>query len=182
MDKLNKKIWVVGAPGAGKTHLGNSVSNVLQVKHVELDSLIWQKDWQKREDHETQQALRKLLSDNTWIVDGNYPDLSNIIKKECDTILILRTPVFVRFLRVLNRSLHYCITNKELWNGNKENWSRLFSKDSMPLYVWKSWREENEKLNLIEYDHKLKSKIITLRNQRDIKLYLKNIKGKECEK
>jgi adenylate kinase family enzyme len=120
----------------------------LGVPHVELDAIFHQPGWQKLEPEEFERRVVEALAGPAWVADGNYRAVLDRIWERADTIVWLdyRRPVVMR--RVLWRTLSRAVTRRELWNGNRESWTEILSRDperSIIRWAWTHHRTYRER-------------------------------------
>ena len=139
-----RRIAVVGCSGSGKTTLAQRLSRGLGLQHVELDSIYHQPNWSPLPPDEFRRRVAARLDDETgWVVDGNYNSaVGEWLQSRADTIVWLDLPRHVVMRRVVSRTLRRFATREELWNGNREPLSNLWSWDperSIIRWAWTSY-------------------------------------------
>ena len=140
-----KRIIVIGSAGAGKTTLSKALSARLGIPHTELDSLYHQPGWQPLPGDVFVARILKLSEASEWIFCGNYyTRLGQDVWPRADTIIWCNYS-FLRVLsRLLRRTIQRGVSKEELWNGNQESlWTSFFTKDSIILWMLKSWKKQN---------------------------------------
>ena len=93
-------------------------------------------------------------------------------------IIFLDLPFYLVLFRIIKRSFIRSLTRKELWSGNKENiFKHLFTKDSLILWVIKTFHKNKREYSLLE-DHNKKSNInfIRLKSKREQKALYESLK------
>ena len=118
---------VVGCSGSGKTRLATALSRVLAAPHVELDSIFHQPDWTPIADEEFRARVRVETQGDRWVVDGNYSVVRDIVWERADTVVWFDLPFATVMARTVRRTVRRVISREELWNGNKEPFSNLWS-------------------------------------------------------
>ena len=76
---------------------------------------------------------------------------SNMACDAADLVLLLDYARWFSFQRLLRRSISRVIRCTEVCNGNYETWSKLFSRDSILVWHFRSWtrrRQEIEHMSL----------------------------------
>lgn len=132
---IGKRMAVVGTTGSGKTTLARELSQQLGYPHVELDALHWGVDWTAAPIDVFRERVAQALSGVTWISDGNYGKVRDIVWGRADALVWLDYALPVILWRLSCRALERIITQEELWDGNRETWRGQFlSRDS--LFVW----------------------------------------------
>jgi adenylate kinase family enzyme len=73
------------------------------------------------------------VAQDSWIIDGNYGVVRDVIWSSADTIIWLDYPFLVMLQRLLSRSLFRMISRTPVCNGNLETFERVISRDSI---IW----------------------------------------------
>ena len=91
-------------------------------------------------------------------------------------VVWLDLPLWTVFWGTVWRTLTRFVTREELWNGNVEGVSALIGRDSMPLWVLKTyWRRKTEYPRLFskrEYSH---LQVVQLTSRRDVRNWLTSL-------
>lgn len=88
-----QKIIVIGSPGAGKSTFSRKLRDITGLPLHHLD-LIWHKsDKTNISAEEFDKKLKNILSDDKWIIDGNYQRTLEIRLEQCDTVFFLDYPL-----------------------------------------------------------------------------------------
>ena len=88
-----KKIIIIGCPGSGKTTFAEKLRDKTNLPLYHLDA-IWHKPDQThipREDFDMR--LKEILTQDTWIIDGNYQRTIERRLSACDTVILFDLPV-----------------------------------------------------------------------------------------
>lgn len=135
-----KRINVVGTSGAGKSVFSRRLAEALGLPHVEMDRLFWKPEWRQSSDGEFTEALDGAISGDAWVLDGNYGRTQPLKWARTDCVVWLDYSLPVTLLRALRRAVVRSWTGHELWpgTGNRESFSRLFSRDSILLWTLRS--------------------------------------------
>lgn len=113
-----QRVVVVGASGSGKSTLARWLAARLRYALVELDALHHGAGWAPRPTFAAD--VDAVTSESTWIVDGNYAAVWDLVWSRADTVVWLDLPRWLVEWRVIRRSLGRWTTGAELWNGNRE--------------------------------------------------------------
>jgi adenylate kinase family enzyme len=134
-----QRISVVGNSGSGKTTLARELASALAVPRLELDSIFHQPGWEPLDDDSFRQRVTAFTAGPSWVVDGNYAAVQDLVWDRADTVLWL-DPSRRRVMRqVIWRTLRRVATRAELWNGNREPWTNLFRvkpEESIIAWAW----------------------------------------------
>jgi adenylate kinase family enzyme len=120
-------VAVVGCSGSGKTTLARALAGALDCPHVELDEHYHQPGWTELGDAEFRRRIDQATEATAWVVDGNYSVVQGIVWERADTVVWFDLPFVTVMARTIRRTLRRTITREELWNGNREPWTNLWS-------------------------------------------------------
>lgn len=134
---------VVGAPGSGKTALAAVLAGCLGAPHIELDAIFHQPGWSPLEDGEFVARVTELTKSPAWVVDGNYSAVRQLVWREVDTVIWLDLPLSVVLPRIIRRTVGRVAHRTELWNGNREPFSNLWSLNpEKSIIAWTASRHQ----------------------------------------
>ena len=84
-----KKVIIIGCPGAGKSTFARCLCEKTGIPLYYLDMLYWNSDRTTVSKAVFRERLQKVLSEDNWIIDGNYGSTMEMRMKECDTVFFL---------------------------------------------------------------------------------------------
>jgi adenylate kinase family enzyme len=170
-----RRIRVVGTSGSGKSHLATRIADQLNLGHIELDALHHRADWRPAPPQEFRAELRTAqaayeISHGGWVVDGNYhADVADVLDG-AQICLWLDYPRWLVMVRLLRRTLARMVSRRTLWNGNRENWRHLFSRDAdlnILLWAWTTHDRRHE-----QYAAEATERWVQLRTPRETERWL----------
>lgn len=177
ISNCGQRISVIGTSGSGKTTLASQISQCLAIPHVELDALYHQPNWTQAPLDVFRKRVEQSLSSDSWVVDGNYSKVRDIVWSRADTVVWLDYTLPVITGRLLRRTLQRVVTQEELWSGNRETWRQLFSRDSILLWMLQSYPKHRKQYPLLlaqpEYAH---LKVVHLRSPKTTCTWLSTLK------
>ncbi|MFZ1075714.1 MAG: hypothetical protein WAN50_05065 [Minisyncoccia bacterium] len=167
------RIDIVGLPAAGKSTLAEAISKKLSIPHIHLDRF-----WFESGGHisggsaPTIQQVRARVRDKatealkaeSWVSDGTYLHIQDLIAAQADQIIFLDIPLWRRLVSHGKRMLHPRERHKEtsFWDDVLffgEIIKRTFTKAS--------------KLRRFINEHK--NKVLILRSHKEIDAYLERL-------
>jgi adenylate kinase family enzyme len=151
-----KRIVIIGTTGSGKTTLGKRLGEILNLKVFDLDEIYWLDNWELASDELAEQRLSSVVVGDEWIISGNYSRSRHLTWNKADTIIWLDYPFWIKFIRLLKRSVGRAMSQETMWGtNNRESWGRIFSKDSILRWLWKSHKPFKERTPkfLADYPH-----------------------------
>lgn len=174
-----RRVIIIGSSGAGKTTLAKQISAKLDIPHIELDSLYHQANWQPASDKEFLASAKAATKRDSWVLCGNYYSrIGQEIWPQADTIIWCNYSFGRVFWQLSRRTLTRGVRRAELWNGNRERLSALFTKDSIILWMLQNWKKQ-----MIRYEEMFRNppvsatliRLIRLKNPKERQEFLANI-------
>jgi len=131
-------IAVVGATGSGKTTLAREIARRLGYRHVEMDSLHWEPNWQETPLDVFRARVAHALRGDNWVIDGNYSKVRDVVWGRADALVWIDYALPVIFWRLWWRTVRRVVTREHLWGTNREGWRAFVGRDSLFLWVLSS--------------------------------------------
>ena len=98
-----KKVIIIGCPGSGKSTFARSLHNKTGTPLYYLDMLKWNSDKTTVSKEIFLDRLNGILSEDEWIIDGNYASTMELRMSVCDTVFFLDYPLEVCLLGIKAR-------------------------------------------------------------------------------
>jgi adenylate kinase family enzyme len=166
-----RRIVIYGVTGSGKTTLGRRLAQELGLTHIELDGLFHGPGWTPAPTEQFRERVRAAVDANPagWVADGNYTEARGVLLPLADTVVWLRLPWRVSYLRMLRRSFVRLIRGTELWNGNRETLRNLlFERDSLLLWGIRQHRASQERVRASLAGIPHRADVFEVRSQREV--------------
>lgn len=90
-----KRIMVIGCPGSGKSTFSRALGEKTGLPLYHLDMMYWNADKTTVEKSVFLSRLFEVLSQDAWIIDGNYSSTMERRMEACDTVILLDLPTDV---------------------------------------------------------------------------------------
>jgi adenylate kinase family enzyme len=132
---------MVGNSGSGKTTLGRALAEVLGAPFTELDAIHHQPGWRPIEVPEFRERVAGVVAAESWVVDGNYSAVIDLVFARADTVVWFDLPRRTVMRQVLYRTVTRAVTRTELWNGNREPLTGLFRIDPHQSILRWAWTQ-----------------------------------------
>ncbi len=173
-----RRVSVVGTSGAGKSTFAAALAGALGVPRLELDSVYHQADWTPLPAEEFRRRVLVVASGSSWVIDGNYSTVRDIVWARADTVVWLDLPKRTIMRRLIWRTLRRVAGRVELWNGNRERWRYIFTWDdqeSVIAYAWHTYdsRRERYATELADPAHG-HLRLVRLRSPRAVRRFLQS--------
>ena len=140
----SKRIVIIGATGSGKTTLARQLAQTYGLPYTDLDDLYWNPGWVASEKTEFRNRVLPVTDHDKWIVTGNYRSVRDIVWKKADTILWLDYSFFRCLRQLVLRTFKRVIDKQSVCNGNTETMAMTLSKNSIVLWLFKSYRQHKK--------------------------------------
>ncbi len=169
------RIAVIGTSCSGKTTLARKLSQILQIRHIELDTLFWKKNWQIQERKIFREKVTRVVKQDCWVIDGNFSIVRDIVWKRADTIIWINYPFAVIFLQALVRSIRRIMTKEQLFADNVESFTQtFFSKNSILYWIIIShWDYKRTYTHLLKKSNK---EVIVLRSNKEKNEFVRRLR------
>jgi adenylate kinase family enzyme len=117
------------------------LARVLHASNIELDAIFHQAGWVPIDDDTFRTRVEEAMGAPRWVVDGNYKAVRELVWERADTVVWLDLPYVVVMIRTIARTVRRTVTRQQLWNGNREPWSNLYSFDpKKSIIAWAATR------------------------------------------
>ena len=84
-----KKIAVIGCPGSGKTTFSKQFATITKLPLYQLDLIYWKCDATHLSRPEFKQKQKEIVSNDEWIIDGNFKRTLEIRIKNASLFIFL---------------------------------------------------------------------------------------------
>lgn len=173
------RIIIIGATGSGKTTLAFRLAAKLDIPAVDLDELYWRPGWKEAPEEEFLRDVDRATSGSKWVISGNYAGQKDITWPRADTLIWLDYSLARTFSQLARRTYDRIVNKPEICNGNRESFGKLFSRDSIILWLFqthgKKRRKYGEIFNQPEKYPQIKN-FVRLKNPAELEKFFENLK------
>lgn len=173
-----RRIAVVGTTGSGKSTLAGALAARLHLPHIETDALNWQPGWRPTSNEALRRRVDAATRANTWVMDGNYREVREIIWSRAQAVVWLDYPLVLILWRLWWRTWRRVLSKEHLWGTNYEKLRpQFFSRDSLFLWALQThWRRKKEYSALFADPECAHLQLYHFTSPRQTKLWLDKIK------
>lgn len=107
MNRDMKRVLVIGSGGAGKSTFAIQLAQHTGLPLIHLDAEFWKSGWVETPKDEWEAKVEKLVSQERWIMDGNFGGTMERRIAACDTLIFLDTSRWVCLWRVITRRVRH---------------------------------------------------------------------------
>lgn len=137
---------------------------------LELDSLRHQAGWVELPDDEFRARTAAVVAGDGWVVDGNYSAVRELVRERVTHIVWLDLPRWRVMLQIVPRTVGRIAGRRELWNGNREQWRNLLTRDPRENIILWAWTTHARRRR--EYTEQLDERWVRLRSRREVRAWL----------
>lgn len=83
---------------------------------------------------------------DSWVIEGGYSFVRDLIWRRADAVIWLDYSLPVILSRLTRRTAGRILSRQELWNGNRETLGQALSRDSILLWVLKTYRHRRRQI------------------------------------
>ncbi|MYL34703.1 DNA topology modulation protein [Pontibacillus yanchengensis] len=168
-----RKIIVIGSPGSGKSTFSKRLASRLEIPVYHLDVLFWNPGWVESSREELKRNQYQLITQEKWIIDGNYRSTIDIRINAADTVILLDRSRWLCLFRVLKRRIIY--RNKVRSDMGEDCPERVHP--TFIKYVWKF--PEDKLIPLKETLAKVRDdkNVFVLTSEYEVEQFLESLKG-----
>ena len=156
---MNKKIYIIGPVGSGKTTFATRLSEKYNIKYYELDKVSWDDEHGniKRTDEEAVKLFNEIINKKSWIIEDVGRDKFKHGRDAADVIYYIKLSRLKSYLRVSKRWIRQRL-GKERYNHPS-----VFSQWTYYISTVNSYyKKQKKKLKELE---KYKDKVIYVTNK-----------------
>lgn len=104
---MTNRIAIIGSAGSGKSTLSQKLGEILSLPVVHLDRFYWKPNWTPTVNDEWDEFVKDAVSEDQWIIDGNYTRTLGIRLSEADAVIFLDMPRLLCIYRIIKRRIRY---------------------------------------------------------------------------
>ncbi len=143
-----KNINVVGTSASGKSTFSKELAAKLNVQYIEMDELFWKPNWEESNNSEFLPKVEAAISNDGWVLDGNYSRTSPLKWAKVNTIVWIDYSLSRTVFQAFKRAIKRILSKKEIWpnTGNVESFRKTFlSRKSIILWTLQNYHSNRKK-------------------------------------
>jgi adenylate kinase family enzyme len=103
-NQTMQRILIIGIMASGKSTFAKKLGEHLDIPVHHLDMYYWKPGWVRpNSQQEWLETIHKLISQESWIIEGNYGNTLAIRMQRADTIIIFNHPKWLCLVRSFKR-------------------------------------------------------------------------------
>ncbi len=141
-----QRIMVYGATGSGKSTLAGRIAAQLDLTWYPVDDLTWEPGWVKVPKDMQRERIAAICAQPAWVIDFAYGSWIDIPLSRADLLVCLDLPRWRSLGRLLRRTTVRMVTREQVCNGNRESPRVVFSRDSIVVWHFRSFRRKRDRM------------------------------------
>ncbi|MBU8598164.1 DNA topology modulation protein [Shouchella clausii] len=165
------RIVVIGSAGSGKSTLSRKLSERLSLPVIHLDRFYWKPNWTPTPNEEWDAFLKDAVSQNKWIIDGNYSRTLDMRLNEGDAVIFLDMPRLLCIYRIIKRRLIYHGKTRPDLNEDcpeKLDWAFF-------VWVWNYKKRSRPKVIQALEQVKERKRVVILKTRKEVQRFLDQV-------
>lgn len=167
-----KRIFIYGVTGSGKSTLAQQVAERTGLPYVAVDDLTWEPGWKIVPFDHQNVIFAEICDRQEWVMDSAYGHWLEIPLARVELIVAMDYPRWVSFGRLFKRTFKRLIDQQSVCNGNYESLKVIFSRESILLWHFRSFRRKRERIKAWEAEGRA---MITFRHPREAEQWLNSL-------
>ena len=171
-DSSPRRILILVPSGSGKSRVCKKIGGILGIPIIHLDMHYWLPNWVETPKDVWLDKVKKLISSEAWVMDGNYTSTLQIRAEAADTLIFLDMTRRMSYFRVVSRYLrNRGKTRPDITEGCPE-------KIDLDFIRWIWGYPYNRKPKILRFLEEMKKRknVYILNNQKEIEEFLNNLR------
>lgn len=167
-----RRIFLYGVTGSGKSVLAKRLAEKTGLPYIAVDDLTWEPGWQIVPFAHQRVLFTEICDRDEWILDSAYGHWLEIPLARTELIVALDYPRWLSFGRLCKRTFQRWIDQEPVCNGNRESFRVIFSRDSILLWHFRSFKRKRERIRAWQEEGK---PMVYFRHPREAEAWLAGV-------
>lgn len=153
IDDLRRadRVLVYGVTGSGKSTTAVLLGERLGLPvHLADDEIGWLPGWVERDVTDQRAIAGRIAAGERWVLDTAYGKWLDLVQPRAQVMVALDYPRWLSLHRLTRRTAHRWLTRTPACDGNYESASRVFSRDSILAWHFRSYRRKTDRIRGFE--------------------------------
>lgn len=153
VDDLRRadRVLLYGVTGSGKSTAAVRLGEVLGLPaHLVDEEIGWLPGWVERDREEQRAIAARIVAQERWVLDSAYGTWLDLVLDRAQVMVALDYPRWLSLARLLRRTGTRWVTRQKMCNGNVETLGQIFSRESIILWHFRSYRRKTARTRAFE--------------------------------
>jgi adenylate kinase family enzyme len=166
------RILIIGCSGGGKSTIARELSDILGIEVIHLDKVLWKSGCRLTHPQAEPDAVKSLLDQPQWIIDGNYTASLPMRLAEADTVVMIDFSRMRCLLRALRRLFQFRGTTRPDMGANCPEEFNLH----LLRWIWNYPHVERPELVKQLQEHGSHAQVVVLKTPADVEHWLVEVR------
>lgn len=143
---LPDRVLVYGVTGSGKSTAAVAIGERTGHPVTLVDELTWLPGWVPVDTEEQRELIGEIVAGERWLLDSSYGAWLDLVLPRAQLVIGLDYPRWLSLTRLLRRTVTRAITKEEMCNGNVETWRKVFARDSIIVWHFRSFARKRSRM------------------------------------
>ena len=169
------RVLFYGVTGSGKSSAARAYAARTGLPEYSADDDIgWLPGWRQPSTAEQRALAARIAAQDQWVLDSAYGVWRDLVVPRAELIVGLDYPRWLSLLRLIRRSLRRVIAREEVCNGNQESLRRLFARDSIIGWHFRSFSRKRRVMRELQ-SAPGSSEVLIFRHPRALDAWLRQL-------
>lgn len=169
------RVLFYGVTGSGKSSAARAYAARTGLPEYSADDDIgWLPGWEQPSTETQRETAARIAGQDQWVLDSAYGVWRDLVVPRAELIVGLDYPRWLSLLRLVRRSVRRVLARENVCNGNRETFRRLFAKDSIIAWHFRSFTRKRRVMRELQGSSG-PSEVIIFRRPRELEAWLREL-------
>jgi adenylate kinase family enzyme len=175
------RVLFYGVTGSGKSSAARAYAARTGLPEYSADDDIgWLPGWRQPSTAEQRELAGRIAEQDQWVLDSAYGVWRDLVVPRAELIVGLDYPRWLSLLRLVRRSFRRVLAQERVCNGNQESYRRLFTKDSIIGWHFRSFSRKRRVMREMQRIPG-PSEVLIFRHPRELDAWLSGLPKVEAQ-
>jgi adenylate kinase family enzyme len=169
------RVLFYGVTGSGKSSAARAYAARTGLPEYSADDDIgWLPGWEQPSTEAQRETAARIAGQDQWVLDSAYGVWRDLVVPRAELIVGLDYPRWLSLVRLFRRSVRRVLAREDVCNGNRETFRRLFAKDSIIAWHFRSYTRKRLVMRELQGSSG-SSEVIIFRRPRELEAWLRQL-------
>lgn len=169
------RVLFYGVTGSGKSSAARAYADRTGLPEFSADDDVgWLPGWRQPSTDEQRELAARIAAQDQWVLDSAYGVWRDLIVPRAELIVGLDYPRWLSLRRLIRRSVRRVIAREEVCNGNQESFKRLFARDSIIGWHFRSFSRKRQVMRSLR-NAPGNAEVLLFRHPRELESWLQRL-------
>jgi adenylate kinase family enzyme len=169
------RVIFYGVTGSGKSSAARAYAMATGLPEFSADDDVgWLPGWQQPSTEQQRTVAQGIAAQDRWVLDSAYGVWRDLVVPRADLIVGLDYPRWLSLSRLIRRSVRRVVTRQPVCNGNIETLARLFARDSIIVWHFRSFKRKRRVMRELHADPTAPS-LMVFRRPSELEAWLEQV-------